>query len=215
MENINTKNKTIVRLLILLLCAMIIPVSLIAQDIRTGVKGGVNVSNLFVDGANDESARTGFHLGAFAQFPVLDDFAIQPEILFNTKGARATYDSPMFDGQIKYNLSYIDVPVLAVFKLGESANIHVGPYVGFLLSSNAVTDGTYGTDATETIERSDLNTVDFGLAAGFALDFEIFSIGTRYNLGLPRVNSSELADTFIGETRNSLGQVYIALSLQR
>lgn len=197
------------------MCAMIIPVSLIAQNnIRTGVKGGVNVSNLFIDGASDESARTGFHLGFFAHLPIGYDFAVQPEILFNTKGAKATYDSPFFDGQIEYNLSYIDVPILAVFKLGEVANIHVGPYIGFLIGSNTNTEGTFGADLTENLERDDLSSVDYGLAAGFALDFEVFSIGTRYSLGLPRVNDSSTADNFIGNTRNSLAQVYLALTLR-
>lgn len=212
MDNIDQldKNKlTIIRVIILLMCAMLIPLSIIAQDIKAGVKGGLNFSNFAsLENVEDQSMRTGFHAGVFAQLPILDGFAIQPEILYNTKGTRATYDAGIAEGDAHFNLSYIDIPVLAVFKLGESANIHIGPYVGFLLNSNIDADLVGEMNAEDSFK-----TLDFGLAGGFALDFEVLSIGTRYNLGLSNITEGAASDAILSEVRNSLAQVYLSLNL--
>lgn len=192
------------------MCGMVIPLSLIAQDIKAGIKGGVNFSTFAsMENIDDQSSRTGFSIGAFAQLPIFDGFALQPEILFNTKGTVAEYDVAVFEGEAKYNLNYIDIPLLAVFKLGESAEIHVGPYVGFLISNNIKTDVVSGElDADDSFK-----TLDYGLAGGFALNFNVLSIGTRYNLGLSNINDSNVTDAVLSDVRNSLAQVYIALAL--
>lgn len=212
MENtdlLEQNKKTIIRLIILIMCAMLIPLSIIAQDIKAGVKGGVNFSNFAsLENVEDQRMRTGFHVGVFAQLPILDGFAIQPEILYNTKGTKATYDVGIAEGDVNFNLNYIDIPVLAVFKLGESANIHIGPYVGFLLNSNIDADAVGEFDGEDSFK-----TLDFGLAGGFALDFETLSVGTRYNLGLTKINEGITSDALLSEVSNSLAQVYVALKL--
>ncbi|MFP4091923.1 MAG: porin family protein [Cyclobacteriaceae bacterium] len=210
MKNINQKiKKTIIGAIVLFLCSLIIPVSLFAQQMDYGVKGGINVSNLFIDEADDESARTGFHGGFYAKIPAGANFAIQPELLFNTKGTNAEYDN----GNADFRLNYIDIPVLADFRLGNSADIYVGPYLGILLNNRVDTDGALSADLQE-FDRSDFAPLDFGLSAGFGLNFEIFSIGTRYNLGLVQVAKSEDAEVLMGNARNSLAQVYLAFPLR-
>lgn len=205
----NKKQKTIIRTIILLMCGMIIPVSLMAQDMEVGIKGGVNFSNLFIDQAEDESARTGFQAGFYGKVPVATNFAIQPELLFSTKGTNAQYDA----GDIDFNLNYIDVPVLADFRLGPSADILIGPYVGVLLNNSVDTDGSFGEDIA-TLSRNDFSPIDFGFSAGFALNFNTLSIGTRYNLGLIQVAKSESAESILGDSRNSLAQVYLSYRIR-
>jgi len=209
MDNMNKKQKTIIRTIILLMCGMIIPVSLIAQDMEVGIKGGVNFSNLFIDQAEDESARTGFQAGFYGKVPVATNFAIQPELLFSTKGTNAQYAA----GDIDFNLNYIDVPVLADFRLGPSADILIGPYVGVLLNNSVDTDGSFGEDIA-TLSRNDFSPIDFGFSAGFALNFNTLSIGTRYNLGLIQVAKSEAAESILGDSRNSLAQVYLSYRIR-
>ena len=209
MNKLNYKQKTFVRTIVLLLCGMIVPMSLIAQDIQWGVKGGVNFSNLYIDQAADESPRTGFHAGVYAKVPVAPNFSVQPELMFNTKGADAEYDA----GQIDYDFNYIDVPVLADFQLGPSADLLIGPYVGVLLGSNADSDGNFGDDLVE-LSRNDFAPVDFGFAAGFALNFNALSVGTRYNLGLVQVAKTETAESILGDSRNSLAQVFVSYRIR-
>lgn len=183
-------------------------------QMRAGVKGGLNVSNLYVDEVDDENARFGLNLGVYGQFLSSDVFAIQPELLFSTKGSKVEYGGSLFDQTVKYNLSYLDLPVLAVFKLGEAAEIHVGPYVGYLLAANISHDGDLGS-GTDDIDRDHLKSFDYGLSGGFGLNFGNLQIGARYNYGLAKLADSDAAELLIGDSKNSVAQIYLALSLNR
>jgi hypothetical protein len=181
-------------------------------QMRAGVKGGLNVSNLYVDEVDDENARFGFNLGFYGQILSSDVFAIQPELLFSTKGSKIEYGGNFFDQTVKYNLSYLDLPVLAVFKLGEDAEIHVGPYISYLLGANISHDGDLGS-GVDDIDRDHLNSFDYGLSGGFGLNFGAFQVGARYNYGLAKLEDSEAAELLIGNAKNSVAQLYVALNL--
>lgn len=181
-----------------------------AAQVRAGIKGGLNVSNLYIDDITDENARYGFHVGVYGQVFSTDAFAIQPELLFSTKGAKAEYGG-LIDQTAKFNLNYLDLPVLAVFKLGEAAEIHVGPYGSFLLTANTSTSGDLGS-GTDEIERDHLKSFDFGLAGGFGLNFGPVQVGARYNLGLTELADSDVARTLIGDAKNSCAQLYLAFN---
>jgi hypothetical protein len=176
------------------------------------VKGGLNVSNLYVDEVDDENARFGINLGVYGQVFSSDVFAIQPELLFSTKGSKIEYGGSIFDQTLTYNLNYLDLPVLAVFKLGDAAEIHVGPYVGYMLSANISHDGDLGS-GVDQLDRDDLNTFDYGLSGGFGLNFGMFQVGGRYNYGLAKLADSDLAELAFGDAKNSVAQIYLAVNL--
>src|SRR5687768_8299343 len=155
-------------------------------QIRAGIKGGLNVSNLYVDDVSDENARFGFNLGFYGQVFSSETFALQPELLFSTKGSKDEYGGALVDQTIKFNLSYLDLPVLAVFKLGESAEIHVGPYVSYLLGANISHEGDLGS-GTDEIDKDHLKSFDYGLSGGFGLNFGSVQVGARYNYGLAKL----------------------------
>lgn len=146
-----SKPKFFISILLVFVLASVTHVTL-AQDsdnsLRVGIKGGLNVTNLYVEDIDDENPRYGFHLGVYTQLFESDVFAIQPEVLYSTKGSRFEDGDESAD----FNLNYLDIPVLAVFKLGESAEIHVGPYFGYLLNANVDVDGTL--DFDDDIARS-------------------------------------------------------------
>lgn len=189
--------------------------SLISSEVhaqmRAGVKGGLNVSNLYVDEVDDENARYGFNLGVYGQILSSDVFAIQPELLFSTKGSKIEYGGNFFDQTIKYNLNYLDLPVLAVFKLGESAEIHVGPYVSYLLGANISHEGDLGSGVDE-IDKDHLKSFDYGLSGGFGLNFGNIQVGARYNYGLAKLADSDAAELLIGDSKNSVAQLYLAFN---
>jgi hypothetical protein len=180
-------------------------------QMRAGIKGGLNVSNLYVDDVDDENARYGFNFGFYGQLLSSETFAIQPELLFSTKGSKIEYGGGLFDQTVKYNLSYLDLPVLAVFKLGDAAEIHVGPYVGYLLGANISHDGDLGS-GVDDIDRDHLKSFDYGLSGGFGLNFGSLQVGARYNYGLAKLADSDAADLLIGDAKNSVAQIYLALN---
>jgi hypothetical protein len=203
---------------ILKILTVIVAVSLSSTDLlaqmRAGIKGGLNVSNLYVDDVENENTRFGFNVGFYGQVLSSDVFAIQPELLFSTKGAKVEYGGNLFDQTVKYNLNYLDLPVLAVFKLGESAEIHVGPYLSYLLTANISTDGDFGSGVDE-VDRDNLKPFDYGLSGGFGLNFGAFQVGARYNYGLAKIADSDAAEVLIGDSKNSVAQIYLSFNLNR
>lgn len=186
-------------------------VSSTAQDRRMGIKGGLNLSNLYVDDVDDENARVGFHVGVYGQIVSTETFAIQPELLYTTKGSESEWNG-LIDQTVKFNLNYLELPVLAVFKLGESAEIHIGPYFSYLLGANIDTEGDLG-GTNEELDRDNFKPFDFGLSGGFGLNFGAVQIGARYNYGLSEIADSDAADLLLGDAKNSCAQVYVALNL--
>lgn len=181
---------------------------------RAGVKAGLNVSNLYIDDVHDENARIGFNGGFYGQILSSEVFAIQPELLFSTKGSRADYQGLVINQKVRFNLNYIDLPVLAVFKLGPSAEIHAGAYGSYLLGANIDYDGNVNNGVDE-LDRDHFKSYDYGLVGGFGLNFGAAQIGARYNLGLVELADSNQARNQIGNSKNSVAQLYLALNLNQ
>lgn len=181
---------------------------------RVGIKGGLNASSLFYDsqGVNDKNERIGFHLGLFAQAPVGEFFAIQPELLYMTKGATATYDVVGFRGKNTFRLNYAELPVLATFKLGQAVELQAGPYVSYLLNSNINSNGDFGV-GTSAINRDNFNKIDYGVAGGLNVYFGKIFAGVRYEQGLQQIANSGAAKTLLGNAKNGVGLLSIGISL--
>jgi len=150
--------------------------SVSAQETRFGVKAGLNLSSLTGD-VEDAKSLVGFQVGGFAEIKLTDKFAIQPEVLFSTQGAK--FDD--IEGDYDAKLNYINVPVLAKYFVTEAFTVEAGPQIGFLVSAKV--DGEDLKDAYKS--------VDFGFNFGAGYNFtENLSLGLRYTLGL-----SSVADT--------------------
>lgn len=183
------------------------------SNARYGIKGGFNASNLYVDDVDDENARYGFNVGLYGQILATEAFAIQPELLYTTKGSKVEY-SNFVNQTVTYNLNYLELPVLAAFKLGKAAEIHVGPYAGYLLNANIKYKGDF-VNGTDEINKDNLKSYDFGLVGGFGLNFGAVQVGARYNYGLVKIADSNAARTVLGDSKNSCAQLYLALNLNR
>lgn len=191
-------------------------ISLSARAQYIGIKGGLNLSNLNIDEVDDENMRTGYHFGAYINLPISDGFAIQPEVLYSTKGSEADYNQDLgilgeFNSTTTFKLDYIDVPILAVFKLGDAIEIHAGPYFGFLANSKIEVDGDF--DGEDELDSDNFKNLDYGLTGGLAVNFAAIQVGARYNYGLQEIQDSEAAELFLGDAKNSYFQVFAALRL--
>ena len=156
-----------------------------------GVKAGLNLSSI----TNSDGAKTqvGVNVGGFAKIMVADKFAVQPELLFSTQGAK--YDGGSF------NLSYINIPIMAKYYVADKFNLEAGPQIGFLMSAKAKADGFGSTDVKDMFK-----TTDFGLNLGAGYDIsDNISVGARYCLGLSQLQK----DLASGETasKNSVIQI--------
>jgi hypothetical protein len=178
---------------------------------RAGIKGGLNASNLYVDdNVHDENARIGYHIGFYGQPVSSEAAALQIELLFSTKGTTTIYDSPV-DQEISYNLNYLDLPVMAVFKLGDAVELHAGGYASYLVGANIEYDGDLA-DGVDEIDRDNLKSYDYGLLAGVGINFGAVQVGARYNYGLVKIADSDAAEFLIGDSKNSYAQLFLAFN---
>ena len=200
---------------LILTFATIISISFIqttfAQDVTGGIKGGLNMSNLYIDDIDDENMRIGYNAGFFGQIHLTDDFLIQPELLFSTKGAHAYYEGP-FNQDVRFNLNYIDLPVLASIELGDFFVIQAGGYAAYLVSANTDYSNDF-TSGFQELDRDNFHSMDYGLVGGVAVNFDPVQIGVRYNKGLSQIAESDMAELQLGDSKNSVAQLYIAFGI--
>src|SRR5690606_30835361 len=97
------------------------------------------------------------------------------------------------------------------FKLGDAAEIHVGPYFSYLLGANIDTEGDLG-GGNEELDRDNFKSFDFGLTGGFGLNFGALQVGARYNYGLSEIADSDAAELERAETRNPCARAYRPLN---
>lgn len=175
-----------------------------------GFKGGLNFSNLYTDNVDDNNVLTGFNAGLYAKFPITNSIAIQPEISYTTKGAELVYNNTFAQGTAKFNVNYIEVPILLVMNVTENFNIHVGPYAAYMVSGRTTNDSNFGSSQRE-LDTNDFNKFDAGLAGGVGIDLDALNFGVRYNYGLTKLGKDNAF--FSSDAKNSVLSAYIGLRL--
>jgi hypothetical protein len=207
----NIKNKFFYVAVIATLFSLAVNQQVVAQSFgRAGIKGGLNASNLYIDNVNDQNARLGFNVGLYGQILSSDAFALQLELLYSTKGSKAQYGGTV-NQEIKYNLNYLDLPVLAVFKIGEVVEIHAGGYASYLLNADVTYSGLV--NGVDKINSDNLKSFDYGLSGGLGINFGSVQVGARYNYGLVEIANSNSAKSILGTAKNSCAQVFVAFNL--
>lgn len=169
------------------------------SSLQFGVKGGLNLSNLYTKEVEDNNILTSYNAGVYASLPITGFLAIQPEILYSRKGAELVYDNAFVEGTAKFKLNYIEVPILLKLNIAKNLNIQAGPYFAYLIDAEVKNNSNADLfDFEESYNNDDFNKFDYGLAAGIGFDLKSFGIGARYNYGL----------TSVGKERSVLGQSY-------
>jgi hypothetical protein len=166
-----------------------------AQDIRFGVKAGVNYSTITADNTDGIQSKIGLQAGGLVNFGLSDLISIQPEVLYSQKGYQSEEDS-----DVKVKMNYIDIPVMVKVNAG-GLFFEAGPQLGILAGAK-LTDGSTDVDIKEG-----LNTVDFGYAVGLGYQLESGPmLGLRYNGGISNISKNGSDDD---KARNSAFQLYV------
>lgn len=160
-----------------------------AQKAEFGIKAGLNMANQNFVGAGAPSTSTliGVNVGGFAEIKFSEKFAIQPELLYSTQGAKLKWLSEGVTIN-SFKLAYISVPVMAKYYAAKNFSLEFGPQIGFMTSAkvNGTSSGTtVDVDAKDFFRKTDFG-INFG--AGYDITKKV-SIGIRYNLGLSNIGS--------------------------
>ena len=177
-----------------------------------GFKGGLNFSNLYTDKVDDNNVLTGFNAGLYAKFPIAKGIAIQPEISYTTKGAELVYNNAFVKGTAKFNVNYIEVPVLLVMNITDNFNVHVGPYAAYMVSGKTSNDSNLMSTQRD-LDTDDFNKFDAGLAGGLGIDLDAVNFGVRYNYGLTKIDKESNTNFISSDAKNSVFSVYVGLRL--
>lgn len=132
-----------------------------SETVKFGVKAGANMTNF--TGDVDSDGKTGFFVGGLVDLPIAANFHVQPELLYSSEGAEDA------------NLDYLKVPIMAKYYIMEGLNLQAGPYLGFKIGGDDLTDEM-------------TNSFDFGIAggAGYELPIGLF-FDARYNIGMSNI----------------------------
>ena len=185
----------------ILFVLLLVSTASFAQHFELGAKAGVNISNF--SGASNEAdlkakSLIGFHAGGFVSLFLGNNFAIQPEVLLSTQGAKVEQTGSKTD----YKLTYINVPVMLKFRSNGGFYLEAGPQIGFKV--NEKVDGT-----SEDFAKS----TDLSIAGGLGYHSPIgLGIGARYTAGLSKLGDFN-ASTTKPDWKNGVIQVSLFYTL--
>lgn len=148
-----------------------------AQSFGVGLKGGINFSSLDnnLQGAYTGSASAnGLVGGVWARAGFLGFFA-QPELLYSQR--KGAFTSAIDGTAVINTLSYIDVPVLAGYKLAF-VRFNLGPNFQFLLDAEQK-----ATDLARdpNFSKGNFESSSVGFQVGAGIDLLKLSIDLRYD----------------------------------
>ena len=180
---------------------------------KIGVKAGANFSNFVIDDVQDKNVKAGLNLGLFAKLPVSQGVSIQPEFLYSSKGAKVSYNNPLLGGEYRFNLNYLEMPVLAVFNLGKNFNLQAGGYAAYLTSANVkAEDNGSSNEELISFDEKQFNRFDYGLVGGLGFDIKNVTIGARYNYGLNQIGEKDqpvLSSEVLRNAKNNNISLYV------
>jgi hypothetical protein len=191
-----------------------------AAQISLGFRGGILVTSIdkspLEDGEPKPENIPGFQIAVPVEIGLGALFAIQPEIMIGTHGARQTVNTDVTQlgirtvtaAEIKYKITTVEIPVLAKLKFGNDVlrfQVLAGPSLGFGFNGKSKFESTItatvvgGTELFQqnTKDEFDAKFVKDGFKAGaveadeFAvskINFNVhFGAGLSVNLGGPNL----------------------------
>lgn len=204
------------------LVAAIVLVMLMAGGVEAqtiGFKLGPSFSTLSTDGDGDPGTLTKFTGGGFIRFG-FNRFAVQPELMYVTKGAQETVTEDGESIDVDLELDYVEIPVLLVLEIpaaSVSPFLYAGPAFAFEVGcSFSLTGGgvslSADCDDVDEEDSGDRKKFDIGAMIGGGLAIPMgpgaITLEGRYNFGL-----RNLADSDEGTLRNRSGAVLVGFSI--
>ncbi|MDB5005964.1 MAG: outer membrane protein beta-barrel protein [Mucilaginibacter sp.] len=135
--------------------------------VKFGIAGGLTLADAV--NAYNPNYSTGtiaaFHVGLTMEVPLIYPLSFAPEVLFSQKG----YAAQTADGNFTQRSNFIDVPLLAKFRISPNFNFVIGPQISFPIS----TTNTYDNGFTQTAQQNYSTTSDrtvVGSVVGIGFD---------------------------------------------
>ena len=157
--------------------------------------------------------KVGFHVGITAQYLFTDALGIETGLFYSQMGGRkkAALLGETMVISTTLNPSYLQLPVQLLYKIDLGSGLALVPsagmYVGYGLGGKVVYDAKASNSLIETGLKAgiellgqpelfkpkseggrDMNRLDYGATFGLNVEYQKFTIGLGYDLGLARLN---------------------------
>lgn len=178
---------------------------------KVGVEAGLNIANT-VDSYNQYYSTNGilaFNAGITATIPLIYPLSFQPEVLFSQNGYKAYVNDGTYNGNYTQRNNYIDIPLLANFRLVRGFNFLVGPQINIPVSSTT----SYSNGLSQTYYNNNSNKSYIAGAVGFSIDLNPnVDIHARYVIDLS--SNTYDSNSPIPDYRNQVWQFGIGIKFQ-
>ncbi len=167
------------------------------SGIKLGVKGGFSLADLtFKPELTDSplTSKAGAVGGISLNINIASFFSLQPEVLYVQKGTKGSDTVEGVEITGKYELDYVEVPLLLNFSFAKEGSsfvpsIFAGPYAGFNARAKIkVTEAgeSYSEDFKDSVKDTDFG-LTFGIGLGKKIGHGKIVLDVRYDLGLTNI----------------------------
>jgi len=167
-----------------------------------GFEIGANVSNMVSSNSGySTGSLAGLNVGLTFDLPIIYPLSFAPEVLFSQKGYTATTN----DGSFTQRTNFIDVPLLAKFRVAPAFNIYVGPQLSYLLSTTNTYDNGFETSSEQYYENNNghKSYLDGVLGVSFDLNRNV-DLHARYTIDLEKTDYR--GNTYVPNYQNQVWQ---------
>jgi Outer membrane protein beta-barrel domain len=174
-----------------IICAILFTIGITgiatAQHASFGVKGGLNIYNMHNSNGTYYNPLAGVHVGGLSHIHITDHWAVQPELVFSTQGAKFRNAGT----ETRYNLSYVNVPVLAQYMFNNGFRVQAGPQIGFLVHASS------RNNELKQHMMDDYNKVDLAFTGGasYQIPNSGFGLDARFNIGVTDISKNSAVNT--------------------
>ena len=139
-------------------------------------KVGMNLATITGDG--DQKMKVGLLAGVEAEYGIAENFGLDFGVLYSMEGCRFKEDQ--MDKSLKYNLDYINIPILAQFYPAKGFAIKAGVQPAFNVRHKASYDG-------DTADLDGIQSFNFSIPVGLSYEYQCFVLDARYNIGITKL----------------------------
>lgn len=134
-------------------------------------------------------SKVGFIGGVEFSGQLSDVVSLSTGLIYSMEGAKA-------EGDVKWNMNYLNVPFLANFYVWDALALKAGIQLGYNLSSKI--DGVDMKDYTKN--------TNFSIPVGVSYEFGQFVVDARYNIGVSEI-------TKIGDAKGRVIQITLGYKI--
>ncbi len=180
---------------------MIFSAAAMAQGVKLGIRGGVNLADLKYEpqdetsGAPNMNSLVSYNAGLVVDIPIVSVLSVQTGVSLSGKGSKVEWTGNSFNYTETINPWYVEIPANIVFKPqitpGTSIYAGIGPYLGIGVGGKARFTGKtptgnfysdhnlkFGDDSNADLKRTD---VGANILAGFEFRGGL-TLGAQYGL---------------------------------